>query len=172
MPRPIRIEYEDAYYHVMNRGRARQKIFHGDNYFEVFLTGLSEAHQRFGMQILCYCLMDNHYHFIAVSSPHSLPLNQLISKLHMITAKAFNQQDHQNGRRIWFQFWDSKITFERSYLARLNYVHYNPAKHRKTMDATNYPWCSAAWFERTAPTAFVQTVHGFKTNKLRVIDDF
>jgi len=28
MPRAIRIEYENAYYHVMNRGRGHKTIFH------------------------------------------------------------------------------------------------------------------------------------------------
>ncbi len=70
MPRPIRIEYEDACYHVMNRGRARQKIFHDENYFNAFLSCLSEAHQRFGLQILSYCLMDNHYHLL-VKTPEA-----------------------------------------------------------------------------------------------------
>jgi REP element-mobilizing transposase RayT len=48
----------------MNRGRARQKIFHDDADFEAFLMTLSEAHQRFGVEILCYCLMSNHYHLL------------------------------------------------------------------------------------------------------------
>jgi len=42
MARPIGIEYEDAYWHVMNRGCARQKIFHGKNSFKAFLMCLSE----------------------------------------------------------------------------------------------------------------------------------
>ena len=65
MPRPLRIEYGGAYYHVMNRGRARQKIFHNEEYFEAFLKTLEEAHSRFGVQILSYCLMSNHYHLLA-----------------------------------------------------------------------------------------------------------
>jgi len=47
MPRHIRIEFEDAYYHVMNRGRARQKTFHGKNYFEAFLMCLSEIMREY-----------------------------------------------------------------------------------------------------------------------------
>jgi REP element-mobilizing transposase RayT len=65
MPRPLRIEYEDAYYHVMNRGRGRKTIFDGDAYYNAFLETLKEAHQRFKLQILCYCLMGNHYHLLA-----------------------------------------------------------------------------------------------------------
>ena len=32
MPRPVRIEYENAYYHVMNRGRNHDTIFHSKEY--------------------------------------------------------------------------------------------------------------------------------------------
>ena len=64
MPRPLRMEYENAYYHVMNRGRGRQQIFHGEPYYQAFLTTLSEAHQRFGLEIHAYCLMGNHYHLL------------------------------------------------------------------------------------------------------------
>ena len=67
MPRPLRIEYENAYYHVMNRGRGRQKLFHNEEYYDAFLLSVSEAHQRFGLQVLCYCLMSNH---ILCGAPH------------------------------------------------------------------------------------------------------
>jgi len=34
----------------------------------------------------------------------------------------------KGGRTVWFQFWDTKLTYERSYLARLNYVHQKTPK--------------------------------------------
>ena len=37
MPRPLRIEYTDAYYHVMNRGNRREDIFLTDQDRKVFL---------------------------------------------------------------------------------------------------------------------------------------
>jgi putative transposase len=43
MPRPPRIEYENAFYHVMNRGRALQAIYHSDIYYEVFMATVAEA---------------------------------------------------------------------------------------------------------------------------------
>ncbi len=64
MPRPIRIEYKNAYYHVMNRGRGRQDIFHDKSYCEAFLQTFEEAHRRFGIEVQCYCLMSNHYHLL------------------------------------------------------------------------------------------------------------
>ena len=64
MSRPLRIEYPNAYYHVMNRGGGRQTIFHNDEYYAAFLAAIEEAHDRFGLQIHAYCLMGNHYHLL------------------------------------------------------------------------------------------------------------
>ncbi|MGB5642782.1 MAG: transposase [Gammaproteobacteria bacterium] len=64
MVRPLRIEYDDAVYHVMNRGRGRALTFHGEAYDQAYLQGIEEADQRFGSQCLAYCLMGNHYHLL------------------------------------------------------------------------------------------------------------
>jgi len=62
--------------------------------------------------------------------------------------------------------------YEKSYLARLNYVHQNAVKHGLVSVANQYPWCSAAWFERTATRAQVRTIYSFKTDRVTVQDEF
>ncbi|HHJ18809.1 MAG TPA: hypothetical protein ENJ84_03100, partial [Gammaproteobacteria bacterium] len=64
MPRTARLEYEGAFYHVMNRGRGRQRIFDTDDDYQAFLETVVEAHHRFNLQIHAYCLMGNHYHLL------------------------------------------------------------------------------------------------------------
>ena len=117
-------------------------------------------------------MLANHYHFVAVSPPDPASLRKFLGKLHMQTAKQLNLWDNAPGRKVWFQFWDSRITFEKSYLARLHYVHYNPALHGVVPLAENYKWCSASWFARNASPALVATVKSFKTDRLTVPDDF
>jgi putative transposase len=90
----------------------------------------------------------------------------------MKTAKELNSQDDMPGRKVWYQFRESRITFEKSYLARLHYVHYNPAKHGIVPLAENYKWCSASWFMRSAPPAFVTTVKNFETSRLDASEEF
>jgi putative transposase len=51
-------------------------------------------------------------------------------------------------------------------------VQDNPARHGVIPLAENYPWCSAAWFARTASPALVATVNSFQTDALNVPDDF
>ena len=88
------------------------------------------------------------------------------------SARELNRLDDKVGRTVWFNFWDTKLTYERSYRARLNYVHQNPVKHGLVAKAVQYRWCSARWFEQTASPAMVKTIYGFKTDLLRVYDDF
>ena len=125
-----------------------------------------------GWELQAWAVLLNHYHFVAISPDDASTLRRLISKVHTLSSRDLNRLDGASGRRVWYQFWDSHITFERSYLARLNYVHNNPVHHGVVQAAASYAWCSAAWFERTADRAFQKTVASFKTNRLSVKDDF
>jgi len=138
---------------------------------DFFQETLFQYAREFSWDLRAWAVLSNHYHFIAASSdPASLP--KFLGKLHGQTAKQLNRWDKTAGRKVWFQFWDSHITFERSYLARLKYVHHNPALHGVVPVAENYKWCSAAWFAETAPVAFINTVNSFKVDQPKVPDDF
>ena len=60
MSRPLRIQYPDAWYHVMNRGRRREGIYLGKNDYLAFIDLLQESAQMFNVRIAAYCLMPNH----------------------------------------------------------------------------------------------------------------
>ena len=133
------------------------------------LLGLADC---YGWRLQAWAVFANHYHFVAFSPPDAASLRTMISRLHTQTAKHMNLQDRTRGRRVWYQFWDSRINYQRSYLARLNYVHNNPVRHGRVSDATTYRWCSAGWFDRSASSAFQKVVASFKTDRLSVMDDF
>src|SRR3954468_6564573 len=60
-PRPNSV---DGWFHVMNRGAARQPIFHTKHDARQFLALVGEATDRFGVEVHAYCLMTNHYHLL------------------------------------------------------------------------------------------------------------
>ncbi|MFZ1745618.1 MAG: transposase [Nitrospirales bacterium] len=68
MARPLRLEYPGAVYHVMNRGLARQAIFQALPDYEMFLQALYETPTLWGVEVLAYCLLPNHYH-LCVRTP-------------------------------------------------------------------------------------------------------
>ena len=133
------------------------------------LLSLAKTYQ---WQLEAWAVFSNHYHFIVRSLPEAQDLKKLITHLHSETARELNKLDDASGRKVWFNFWDTKLTYQRSYLARLNYVHQNAVKHGLVNVANQYHWCSAAWFERNALPSAVKTIYGFKTDELKIRDDF
>jgi len=127
---------------------------------------------EFGWQLQAWAVMSNHYHFVALSPSDPKNLRSMLGKLHWAIASRLNAEDGTPERKIFHQFWDTHITFQRSYLARLNYVHQNPVHHKIVRMASEYRWCSAAWFERSARPAFVKSVYRFRADRIRVEDDF
>jgi putative transposase len=123
-------------------------------------------------QLEAWAVFSNHYHFVARSLSEAGDLRLMLSQLHTETARDLNRLDRTEGREVWYNFWDTKLSFQTSYLTRLNYVHQNPVKHGLVAMANQYHWCSAAWFERTASPAMVKTIYGFKTDQVKVMDDF
>jgi len=127
---------------------------------------------QFNWHLQAWAVFPNHYHFVAQSSAQSKALKTFISQLHGTSARFLNERYKTPGRKIWHQYWDTQITFEKSYFARLNYVIQNPVRHGLVAKATQYNWCSASWFEKTAERSFFNTVINFKTDTVSILDDF
>jgi len=41
---------------------------------------------------------------------------------------------------LWHNFWDTRLTYQKSYLARSEYVHQNAVKHGPAPVANQYRW--------------------------------
>ena len=65
MPRPLRVAYPGAIYHLMSRGDHREAIFRDDIDRRSFLETLGQACAKTGWQVHAFCLMGNHFHLVA-----------------------------------------------------------------------------------------------------------
>jgi putative transposase len=119
-----------------------------------------------------WAVFSNHYHFVAQAEDDGADLAHFIGRLHSISSKELNSEQACPGRRVWYQYWDTQLTFNRSILARLSYVHNNPVKHGLVRVARKYPWCSADWLHMSARRSFIETLAGFDLSKVKVPDDF
>lgn len=64
MARPLRVDVADGWYHCMNRGIDRNRIFLDSRCYEKFVACLAETVERFRFRVHTYCLMTNHYHAV------------------------------------------------------------------------------------------------------------
>ena len=136
---------------------------------------LFDRAQKFGWCFQAWAIMSNHYHWVGLSPEgegDAQSLMALVAQVHEVSAKHLNRADGEPGRKVWHNYWESHITYDTSYYARLKYVHDNPTHHGVVPNSANYAWCSRAWLERTASPAFVRQLDGFKTDALKVPDEF
>jgi len=141
----------------------------------VLHRGLLTVARDFGWSLEAWAVFSNHYHFVAHSPADeqgAASLRSMLARLHEKTAKWVNALDDAPGRQVWHNFRETLLTYQKSYLARLNYVHQNPVRHGLVRAANLYPWCSAAWFERTAAPAQVKTIYAFPIDRVNVYDDY
>lgn len=152
MPRPERIQYENAFYHVMNRGRGRQTVFHNDNYYQAFLDTLAEAHTRFDASIHAYCLMKNHYHLL-IETPNA-NLDRIMRHINGVYTQRYNRLMHTDGP-LFRGRYKSIIVDKDAYLLQLSrYIHRNPIEVAGTekIILEYYPWSSyPAYINKAKP---------------------
>jgi len=169
---PIHRISENAVYIVTSGTFHKQPFFDSDQERDLLERCLLSYAKRYGWHLEAWAVFSNHYHFVARGNQNSTNLGQFLNQFHYDSATELNRCDGQAGRKIWHNFWDTKLTHQYSYLARLNYVHQNAVKHGLVPLANQYRWCSAAWFERVASAAQVKTIYSFKIDKVNVYDDF
>jgi REP element-mobilizing transposase RayT len=99
-------------------------------------------------------------------------IRNVIQRLHSQTSREVNRLDGVSGRQVWFQFRDTCLTYEKSYYARLNYVHHNPVKHGMAETPEQYEFCSAIWFNLHADISFRKKVESFGFDEVRIDDDY
>ncbi len=68
MPRPPRIQYPGAIYHVINRGNYRSDVFAEVGAAHAFVETMKEAVDRYGWRLGAYVVMRNHYH-LSIQTP-------------------------------------------------------------------------------------------------------
>lgn len=158
-------------YMVTSGTYLKQSLFRNPSALTNLTNLLLTMAEKYKWNLQAWAMFPNHYHFVA-DSENGQSLKTLIQELHSRSAMDINQKDGTPGRKVWFQYWDSQITFHRSYLARLNYVHQNPVRHEVVQRASEYSWCSAGWFELKAEPAFFRTVSSFPIDRLSIPDEY
>ena len=95
MSRPLRIQFPDAWYHVMNRGRRRESVFRDKQDYVVFVELLKEVVDMYKVRIAAYCLIPNHYHLL-IQTPAG-DLARGMRHLNGIYTQRFNRAHNCDG---------------------------------------------------------------------------
>jgi putative transposase len=113
------------YYHVYNRGSEKRSIFQDERDYNKFLHRVKETSNKYAIDILCYCLMPNHFHFL-IKQNTDISITTFMNALQLGHAKYFNTRYSRVGPLFQGRF-KAKLIESESYLLQLSaYIHKNP----------------------------------------------
>ena len=126
MARPLRLEFEDAIYHLLGRGNARQRIFANERDQEEFLNLLEASTKRFDVAVHAFVLMGNHFHLLAQTRRANL--SRWMHWL-MVSYTVYFNWRHGRGGHLFQGRYKSFLVEGGQYLLGLSrYLHLNPVR--------------------------------------------
>lgn len=130
-------------FHVLNRGNAKAKIFDGAGDYAAFERVLADVLALFSVDLLCYCLMPNHWHLVLRPS-HDRELGRFMQRLTVTHVRRWHQHRHSNGEGHLYQgtYKSFPVQQDRHLLTLCRYVERNPLKAKLVRRAENWQWSS------------------------------
>jgi REP element-mobilizing transposase RayT len=138
MPRPGRVFFDGAVYHVYNRVTRGEPVFSDEDAARRFVGLLREVMERDGVTVFAWTLMSNHYHLAVRTGPVSLdrPMRSLQQRF----TRHFNTH-HQLFGPLWQGRYRAKLVEHQAHLDQLlAYIHLNPVAGGLVDDPIEYPW--------------------------------
>ncbi len=126
MPRPPRIDFPDAVYHVTSRGNGRAEIFHSDEDRQRFLSQLAHHLHLCDVKLYAFVLMENHFHLLC-RTPRA-NLSRFMQRL-LSSYALYSRYKHRRPGHLFQGRFKAKLVEDEVYLlAVTRYVHLNPVK--------------------------------------------
>ena len=140
MSRPLRIEYPDAWHHVMSRSRRGEKVFKDNADYLCFLDLLQETSDLFNIRVAAYCFMPTHYHLL-VQTP-DMNLARCMRHINGVYTQRHHAR-HKCDGTLFRGRYKSIIVDADSYLLQLvRYIHKNPVNAGLAEKPDQYQWSS------------------------------
>lgn len=125
MATPPRLFENGVYYHVYNRGHRKQQIFLQNRDYERTLDKIIEYKKKFLLNIVAFCLMPNHFHFLLQeNSPGSI--SSFISNLCNSHSRFYNTKYETVGSLFQGRFKAKRVDKDEYLIHLSRYIHLNP----------------------------------------------
>ncbi|MBI4352126.1 MAG: transposase [Elusimicrobia bacterium] len=144
MPRGPRIFFENAHYHIMDRGNDKGDIFSSDLDRIQYLSLLRKVKHDFGLLLPAFALMSNHIHLYFVTPKTNL--SEAMFALNNAYSHYFNKEHGKTGHLFEGRYKYKLIQTDKYSLALTRYIHLNPVKAGLAAKPEAYTWSSAAQY--------------------------
>lgn len=162
MTRSLRVEYEGAWYHVTSRGNERKEIYRDDKDRERFVGILRRSAEESKVEVACYVLMSNHFHFLLQTPVGNLA--KFMQRFNTTYTMYYNRRHKRNGHLLQGRYKGILVEADEYLLEVSRYIHLNPVKIRKNRELSieekkrllaGYRWSSYRGYIGKAKDDFV-----------------
>ncbi len=140
MARPLRIEYPGAWYHVLNRGRRKEKVFFQESDYPMFMDILEESTDVFNLEVHAYSFIPNHYHLL-IRTPDG-NLSRIMRHINGSYTQKINRRYGFEGSLFKGRFKSILVEEEAYLLEIIRYIHRNPLKAGLEKKLGEHKWTS------------------------------
>ena len=155
MSRPLRVEFEGAFYHITARGNEKKQIFDDDIDREEFLNLLWRISVAHGVIVYAYVLMYNHYHFLIETLKSNL--TKFMHTLQTVYTNRYNRRHNRIGHLFQGRY-KSILVEKEAYLLELNrYIHLNPVRAGIVNSPEEFKWSSYRCYLGLKKNSFINT---------------
>jgi len=140
MARPLRIQFPDAWYHVMSRGRRGDLIFRDKGDYYAFIDLLKDCIEMWNIRVVAYCLMGTHYH-ILLQTPDA-NLSRCMRHINGVYTQYFNRSHRLDGHLFRGRYKSILVDSDVYLLELLRYIHRNPVEAGMVDRLESYQWSS------------------------------
>jgi len=173
MPRPNRIEFPGAFYHVFARGNNKQTIFQDWQDYTVYLDRIERYYNRYPFILYAYALMSNHIHLAIETS--EIPLSKIMQGIQQSYSLYVQKKYKTVGRLFQGPYRAILYDKEEFVLTLVRYIHRNPVDAHMVEKAEHYPWSSHRAFLDLARCSFLNkhtVLEMFSSNEAKAIQRF
>lgn len=151
MPRQKRLDVSGGIYHALNRGNAREEIFHKPEDFAAFERVLGEGLERYDVQLFAYTLMPNHWHLV-VRPQQDGEMGRMLRWVTATHTQRYHSHYHNAGEGHLYQarFKSFPIKDDEHFLTVCRYVERNPLRAKLVKKSERWRFGSLYRFSNKA----------------------
>ena len=142
MPRLPRKSYETTFFHIIVQGIKKEYIFNNDKMIKKYIELLNKEVKEYSIQILAYCIMNNHAHILIYTEK----ISEMSIYMHNVNQRFAQFYNRIKNERVGYVFRDryksEPIFTEQSLIRCIRYIHNNPVKANMVKYAKDYKYSS------------------------------
>lgn len=141
MPRKSRKLLDGKICHHIVQGINKEYVFQEDEDKKKYLNLLRKYYKDYEIDIICYCIMDNHVHLILYSS-NIENISAFMRKVNSIYAMYYNKKYNRVGYVFRNRFKSILILTRKQLCICIKYIHMNPVKANIVKNENEYKYSS------------------------------